>query len=328
MTPAEASAEPPVAVAIAFAPIVMLPVLCRTAEASPVVPLSGQVLTHPLLTILACEVHHASAEDLEMNRNSTLPILLSALGLGAALAPPVHADAWDKKTFVTFSQSVEVPGTVLPAGKYVFKLVDSLSDRHIVRITNERENKVYATILAIPAYRMEPADHSIFTFHEMPAGQPEALNKWFYPGDNYGQEFRYSKKRAAEIALAMQQTQTVAEVAKPVVAEVAASSPVITAEDDLQAAILETTPQAPEIATVPVVPSPSEELNPEAPVPSDDDDSAEAAPAPEPPQPPTTPSDASNNELPKTASQLYLTGLLGLLATLGALGVRQYRRAL
>ena len=69
-----------------------------------------------------------------MTRNSILPISLCLLGVGAAIAPPAHADAWDKKTIVTFSSSVEVPGKVLPAGKYVMKLVDSPSDRHIVRI--------------------------------------------------------------------------------------------------------------------------------------------------------------------------------------------------
>src|SRR5258707_551733 len=114
-----------------------------------------------------------------MNRRHTLTVALAfaiscALAL-VAFAPPAHADAWDKRTIVTFSQPVEVPGQILPAGKYIFKLVDSQSDRHIVRIMNERENHVFATILAIPDYRTETPSKTIFTFYEMPSGQPEVV---------------------------------------------------------------------------------------------------------------------------------------------------------
>ena len=258
-----------------------------------------------------------------MNRNSTLPVALSLLGLGVALAPPAPADAWDKKTFVTFSQSVEIPGTVLPAGKYVFKLADSPADRHIVRIMNERENQVFATILAIPSYRERTPDHTLFTFYEMPAGQPEALKEWFYPGDNYGQEFAYSKKRSAELALMVRNKETVTEVPQPAIAATIAAPET----DDQKAAVAETTSESAAVATSPTETA-SEEVNAEPPAPSDDgEDNAEPAPAPEPPpQAPSTPADA-NNDLPKTASQVFLTGLVGLLATLGAFGVREYRRA-
>ena len=35
-----------------------------------------------------------------------------------------RADEWNKKTILTFNQPVELPGIVLQAGTYVFKLVD------------------------------------------------------------------------------------------------------------------------------------------------------------------------------------------------------------
>jgi hypothetical protein len=110
---------------------------------------------------------------------------------------------WNKKTIVTFSQPVEIPGVgaqVLPAGKYVFKLMDSLSDRNIVQIFNEDQTQVYATILAIPNYRLRATDKTVMTFRERPAGSPEALRAWFYPGANWGQEFVYPKTRAIELA--------------------------------------------------------------------------------------------------------------------------------
>ena len=34
---------------------------------------------------------------------------------------------------------------------------------------------------------------SVFAFWEVPAGQPKALRAWFYPGEEFGQEFAYPK---------------------------------------------------------------------------------------------------------------------------------------
>jgi hypothetical protein len=113
---------------------------------------------------------------------------------------PCQADEWNEKTIVTFSEPVEVPGAVLPPGKYVFKLADSQADRHIVQIMNAEENHIYATVLAIPSERMRPTGKTEMAFYEMPAGQPKALKTWFYPGNNIGQEFAYPKARASEIA--------------------------------------------------------------------------------------------------------------------------------
>src|SRR6202021_1980912 len=126
--------------------------------------------------------------------------------IGAALAPGVKADDWNKKTVVTFSGPVEIPGvhltgwSTLPAGTYVFKLLDSQSDRHIVQIFSRDEKTIYATILAIPNYRLKATDKTVITFRERPAGEPEALRAWFYPGMNWGDEFVYPKARAIELA--------------------------------------------------------------------------------------------------------------------------------
>src|SRR5437879_4463880 len=93
----------------------------------------------------------------------------------AIMGPATYADDWNKKTVVTFSNRVEIPGITLEAGKYVLKLVESPADRHIVQVMNERENHVYATILAIPNERLEPTGKTVVTFYEMPAGQAPAL---------------------------------------------------------------------------------------------------------------------------------------------------------
>lgn len=128
--------------------------------------------------------------------------------MSVVIAPSVNAGDWNKKTVITFGTPVEIPGVhlagwaVLPAGTYVFKLLDSQSDRHIVQIFNKDETTVYATILAVPNERLRASDKTIITFRERPAGQPEALRAWFYPGSTSGEEFVYPKAKALELAKA------------------------------------------------------------------------------------------------------------------------------
>jgi len=130
-------------------------------------------------------------------------IALCLLAIGVVTAPSATADDWNRKTKVTFSEPVEVPGVgaqVLPAGTYIFKIVDSPADRHIVQIFNEAEDHVFTTILAIPNYRLHATDKTVMTFRERPVGQPVALKAWFYPGRKWGEEFVYAKSRAAVLA--------------------------------------------------------------------------------------------------------------------------------
>jgi hypothetical protein len=110
------------------------------------------------------------------------------------------ADEWNKATKLTFSEPVEVPGTVLPAGTYWFTLADSESDRSIVKVWDTDRTRLVTTILAIPDYRLQPTDKTVINFSERPASAPEAIHAWFYPGDNYGQEFVYPKSRATQLA--------------------------------------------------------------------------------------------------------------------------------
>ena len=137
--------------------------------------------------------------------NAATTVVCMAL-MGAAVATPAKADESNRKTTITFSAPVEIPGVhlkgwgVLPAGTYVFKIMDSLSDRHIVQIFNADETTIYATILAIPNLRLKATDKTVMTFRERPAGQPEALRAWFYPGKEWGEEFVYPKARAITLA--------------------------------------------------------------------------------------------------------------------------------
>jgi hypothetical protein len=113
------------------------------------------------------------------------------------------AELTNYKTKVTFNAPIEVPGStpqVLPAGSYVFKVVDSKVNPNVVQISNTEESRVYTTILAIPTYREKETANTVMTFEERAEGQPPALRAWFYPHEKQGQEFLYPQDRAAQSA--------------------------------------------------------------------------------------------------------------------------------
>lgn len=209
--------------------------------------------------------------------------VLSVAVLCLLAVPSASADDWNRKTVITFSGPVEVPGVgaqTLPAGTYVFKIFDSQSDRHIVQIFNQDETHVFTTILAIPNYRLKTTDKTVISFRERPAGQPEALKAWFYPGRQWGEEFVYAKSRAVELAK---------ETNEPVLA-----TPI-----ELAAAPIEA------LKTAPI-----EAVDPKG-------EPIELAQVVEAPPAAAEPPTVAENSLPKTASSLPFIGLMGLVA-LGA----------
>ena len=126
-------------------------------------------------------------------------IALTAFGFVAA--PSARADEWTKETKITFSAPVDVAGHVLLAGTYIFKMAD-VNDRHIVQIFSADKKKVIATVMTIPNYRLTATDKTVVRFREVPAGSPQALRAWFYPGRTIGEEFVYPKHRALQLAKA------------------------------------------------------------------------------------------------------------------------------
>ncbi len=241
-----------------------------------------------------------------------------AFGLAATMAASsavAKADAWDKKTTVRFSQAVEVPGYVLQPGKYVMKLVDSSSDRHIVQFMNERGNHVYAAAESINAYRKNVTSKTVITFYEARAGRPEPMRTWFYPGDEFGQEFVYPKQHLAEIA-AITRTTTTTTVAAAEPAP-AVSSPAVVEEPaketETAAVVAETRASTNYVA--------EEKTKVSAPV------EIAQAETPKEAEPALTPDDipAAPTELPRTASPIVEIGLVGLVFVTGAIAARKAR---
>jgi hypothetical protein len=246
-----------------------------------------------------------------MNLSKAAIMVCGVALMGAVLAPSARADDWNRKTVITFSAPVEIPGVhltgwgVLPAGTYVFKIFDSQSDRHIVQIFSQDETKVYATILAIPNYRLKATDKTVMTFRERPAGQPEALRAWFYPGRNWGEEFVYPKDKA----IALAKTNNTPILFTPIELPVEVAEPTKLADAPIvmqlkQAPIMAIKPTGEEVQLVEVVtPPPALEAAPATQV------AAAATPAPG--------LGIVEKTLPATAGTLPLIGLFGFL-TLGA----------
>jgi hypothetical protein len=141
-----------------------------------------------------------------MLRINTLYILI-ACGISSFLfyAVAAHADKWDQSTKMTFSEPVQLPGVTLPAGTYWFKLVDSPSDRNIVQIFNADRTVLYATELANPTVRQKTSGNTVVTFAQQAHGEPDALLKWFYPGELTGHEFVYPPQKEQQLVRARQQ---------------------------------------------------------------------------------------------------------------------------
>src|SRR5580704_11675996 len=117
----------------------------------------------------------------------------------------LRADENDQATKFTFSEPVQIPGQVLPAGTYWFQLTD-ISNRAIVRVFAADHVTLVATLSTFRRERPEGNDDVAITLADRGLGQPEAIVAWFYVGDTDGHEFLYPKQEARELAHAMRKT--------------------------------------------------------------------------------------------------------------------------
>jgi hypothetical protein len=228
---------------------------------------------------------------IKMDRTKVGALIFCLCLVAVTALSSAKADDWNNKTVMTFDSPVEVPGVgaqILPAGTYVFKLLDNGGDRNIVQISNQAEDHVFATILAIPNYRLRATGKTVMTFKERGEGQPEAIRAWFYPGKEWGQEFVYPKARALELSKMVNEPVLATPVELPAPAEALKVAPVIAVK-----------PTGEEVAVAEVVQTPPVEV-------------ASSAPAP------TEPAAAA---LPQTASHLPLVGLVGMLSLGACLGL-------
>jgi len=129
-----------------------------------------------------------------MRRKNIVLLTIAALLLALSLGTRAKADDWDKKTIVTFDQDVEIPGQVLPAGTYVFKLFRSSSDRFTVQVWDGSEFQLLATLITIGDSYPNPSGKAYFVLDTSGTdeGYPPAVVSWFFPGSDEGRDFIYS----------------------------------------------------------------------------------------------------------------------------------------
>jgi len=133
-------------------------------------------------------------------KTSKAVLIVLGLLLSGAISNQISAQTYNKRTKLTFSHPVAIPGQVLPAGSYTFTVVDSAGTRNIVQIWNEDKTNLIATVMTIFNYRLKPTDETVIEFKEQPANTPQAIKVWFAPGYDYGAQFVYPKQQAVQIA--------------------------------------------------------------------------------------------------------------------------------
>lgn len=222
-------------------------------------------------------------------------MLLAAMGV-LTMLPGARASERDQKTVFTFSGPVEIPGQILPAGTYVFRLADSASNRNVIQVFSKDERRLFGTFLAIADYRLRPSEKTIIRFEERTAGSPQAIKGWFYPGRTDGHEFVYPKTEALALARVNH---------TPV--------PSMPAELAISTTKQEVSIGGPEVIALMRAPLKAEEPT------GEEVEIAEAFPAADSSAPAAH---AVPNELPSTASAAPLLGLIGLLSAGTAIALR------
>jgi hypothetical protein len=239
----------------------------------------------------------------------------------AVLPTAAHAQGpANQDTYFTFSAPVELPGARLPAGRYLFALADSPSNRHVVRVMSDDRKKLFATVMAIPSYQVgKPSAEPEIRFMEAPENSPHAIKLWIYPGRTTAHEFLYPRSQATRLARATGEPVLTVRTEAPVTETVVDADMTRIDREGRDAAITaeRRTLEADAGAT-----------RADAAVQASSTTSAQVQPAPQRYDPAPAPRTRTDRrELPGTASPLPLIALIGLASLAGGAWLRRSRRS-
>ena len=254
--------------------------------------------------------------------------IFTAAFLTAATTASAQDSNVNQRTYLTFSGPVQMPGTTLPAGKYVFRLADTAL-HNVMQVFDGEEKHIIGQWFFVPVERttqeQSAADGKpVVMFREMPEGMTPAVRYFFYPTDLRGKEFIYPKDQALKIAAATHESvlATDTDASKGGDAHIFRVEPNGTVGQYGADASASTSSQTSG--------SPTASLNSQ----SDLNNSPASGPPSSARQATGTSGTADQNpaprqqaarELPKTASPLPLIGLFGLFALAAAFGLRLAR---
>jgi len=226
-----------------------------------------------------------------------LKFVVAAVAFSAVVASGIAgAQTWNKKTFLTFSGPVSLPGITLPAGTYTFQIANPDSGSRVIQVSDKDGKNVRGLFFAIPSQLPDAPSDPVVRFAERPEGAPEAIKAWFYPGERTGFEFVYPRTQAVRIAKANHEK--VLSYPDPAPKQTASAQPV----EEFKNARVERVDENSQLTEVPR----------NAPVVSN------AAPQ-------QSASNAGNSRLPQTASPLALYELLSGISLAAGLGLRSRR---
>lgn len=137
-----------------------------------------------------------------MSRAFIVGVLIAFGAVSAAAQQPVEynvtvtgdvAKGSANDHFLTFSGPFQIPEVTLPAGSYVFTVVEG----SIVRVSSPDRSQMYAMFFTSPVAQQEPGDQYEMVFARPNASAPVRIAKWFLPNKTGGFEFLYPKVEAA-----------------------------------------------------------------------------------------------------------------------------------
>jgi hypothetical protein len=98
----------------------------------------------------------------------------------------------NKTTYFTFSKAVQLPGVTLPAGTYVFEVVNPNTSSDVVRVQSRDRSKLYLLRITLKVERPRTRDMKpAIVLGEQPAGNPPAVKSWFPQDETIGRQFIY-----------------------------------------------------------------------------------------------------------------------------------------
>lgn len=167
-------------------------------------------------------------------------ILTSMTFLGFASLLLAQGTPVQRTTKLTITEPTEISGTVLQPGTYMIRVRDFKAGKIQVQVTDEKDKAIFATVTAMRMRRnldtnQQQSEQTEFTYTTA-NGHP-ALHTWFYPGDEWGEEFTTGKatwvaesrvETVAEPAV-QTETKTVAVASTP------APAPALVAENNAPA---------------------------------------------------------------------------------------------
>src|SRR5262245_26516071 len=123
--------------------------------------------------------------------NAKLVLVSCVAIVSGLLAGSAASGSIPHTNYLTFTAPFALPGVSLPAGTYVFDVLETGSD-NVVRVTNRDRSRTYMTAFTVTVQRPKvlPVSRQI-VFDEVAAGMTPPVKTWYPVGQSIGHQFIY-----------------------------------------------------------------------------------------------------------------------------------------